>query len=289
MASVSNIRIEQLGSLFVWKSMAAIEANLPSKQELPHRHDYFVLMYVEKGKGTHHIDFQHYPLADHTVYFISPEQIHHLIASSPPSGEVMLFTHDFLQRYSIVPKVLFDLDLFFNCDDAPPLSIPGGQQEKLLSILRSVQTEYQAGQIHHLDIIGALLKQFLLICQRIKQSTQQTHLFRNSRKAEIVRSFKKDIETHFKSLHKVQEYADKQHLSSAYLNEVIKSESGISAKDMIQNRILREAKRLALYSDMSMKEIAWEIGFDDNAHFSKAFKKHQGETFSSFREQHLSL
>ena len=150
------------------------------------------------------------------------------------------------------------------------------------------QTEYQAGQMHHLDIIGAILKQFLLMCQRIKQATHQAHLFRNNRKSEIVRTFKKDIETHFKQMHKVHDYAEKQHLSSTYLNEVVKSESGISAKDMIQNRILREAKRLALYSDMSMKEIAWEIGFEDNAHFSKVFKKQQGETFSAFRERQLS-
>jgi AraC-like DNA-binding protein len=82
----------------------------------------------------------------------------------------------------------------------------------------------------------------------------------------------------------VADYARAQHLSSNYLNEVIKSETGSSAKDWIQQRLLLEAKRLAQYSDLPAKEIAFSLGYEDVAHFSKFFKNLEGHSFSEFKQ-----
>ena len=96
----NGIRREQLAAPFVYKSMAVVEQQHPSQQEQPHRHDYFSIIFVRSAKGIHHIDFKEYPLQEDTCYFLSPEQIHHMVLEGPPDGHVLLFTPDFLQQYS---------------------------------------------------------------------------------------------------------------------------------------------------------------------------------------------
>lgn len=283
-----SIRTEKLGMLFRYRTMEEIEKAQPSARELPHRHDYFVIIYAEKASGWHQVDFKTDSLEDQTVYFISPEQIHHMELNGIPAGHVLNFTPDFLQQFSVSPQVLFDMNLFFNCDEALPVFIPASKRTLLLSIIEQIKNEQQTQSMQWLDTIGALLKILLIQLQRIKKERSETNELLDSRKSQIVRQFKKDLETYYKKKHKVKEYAELQHLSSVYLNEVIKGETGQSAKEYIQNRIVLEAKRLALYSEWSMKEIAWELGFEDNAHFSRLFKKCQGETFTQFRARSLA-
>lgn len=275
---------EVLSEPFVYKTMAEIEQENPSVDELPHRHDYFTIIYIEQAGGLHHIDFKTYALAPHTIHFVSPEQVHHMaLSSASPVGHVLLMSPDFLQQYSISPAGLLDRELFFNCDEVAPVQVPEEQLTVFSRLFQQIQAEYQQQSYQHLDMLGAYLTQFLVLCQRIKQHRNQHPTPRAYRKAEIVRQFKKDLESHYTKEHKVATYAGLQHLSSVYLNEVIKHETGSSAKEMIQNRIVLEAKRIALYTDASMKEIAWDLGFEDPAHFSKLFKKCQGMTFTEYR------
>lgn len=269
---------------FVLKRMEAIEAKQPSKQEVPHRHDFYSIIFVRKGEGVHHVDFKDYPLRENTFYLLSPEQVHHMDLETTPEGTVLLFTEAFLQRYSIALNYLAELDLFFNCDEAPPISVLSEDLSAINQVLQGIQQEYLV-PTRSLDIIGAYLK---ILFVHLKRTKQKQYLLKDpldSRRASIVRDFKKDLERHFKKSHKVQEYAQLQNLSSAYLNEVIKGETGYSVKDFIQKRLILEAKRLALYSDWNMKGIAFELGFEDPAHFSKSFKKQEGKTFTAFKNQ----
>lgn len=284
-SEIGPIRTEELKEPFTYKSMALVEQEKPSSTELPHRHNYFVVLFPTTAKGKHHIDFKTQNLESNTVYFVSPEQVHHVEVQGNPEGHVLLFTTDFLQQYSIAPQILFDMELFFNCDEAPPVKILEEHKEELKLLIHLIKAEYEKREWKWLDSIGALLKLFFIGCQRIKRETQSTNLKRDSRKAQIVRQFKNDLEAHYKSIHKVGDYANFQNLSSIYLNEVIKGETGVSAKEYIQNRIILEAKRLALFSDWPMKQVAWNLGFEDTAHFSRLFKKNQGINFSEFKQQ----
>jgi AraC-like DNA-binding protein len=175
------------------------------------------------------------------------------------------------------------MNLFFNCDEALPVFIPEKNRPEVLPLIEQIKKEQDNEGHQWLEVVGALLKILLIHFQRIKKERFETNELWDSRKSQIVRQFKKDLEGFYQKKHKVSEYADLQHLSSVYLNEVVKGETGQSVKEFIQNRIVLEAKRLALYSDWSMKEIAWELGFEDPAHFSRLFKKCQGETFTQFR------
>ena len=78
----------------------------------------------------------------------------------------------------------------------------------------------------------------------------------------IVKQFKNQVEDNFKKLHRVNEYAEKMHISSSHLNDVIKQHLGTTAKEYLLKRILLEAKKLAYFTDLSLKEITFDLGFD---------------------------
>ena len=284
--SETQIRQAHLPTPFAYRTMAEIEERRALTPDLPHRHDYFTIIVVEQAEGTHQIDFIEYPLRENMVYFVSPEQIHYVTITSPaPRGYVLLFRPDFLQQYSFSPLQLYDMDLFFNCDESLPLGLSADEMKELLPFIKGISDEALSERTQKWEAVGAWLKLFLLQCKRFKSIRHLSTKPWEKRQAEIVKQFKNDVEQFFRKLHKVNDYADRQHLTANHLNDVIKSETGTSAKEFIQNRLVLEAKRLALYSELNAKEIAYQLGYDDVAHFSKFFKKSEGVAFSEFRER----
>jgi AraC-like DNA-binding protein len=93
------------------------------------------------------------------------------------------------------------------------------------------------------------------------------------------------VDSKFRDLKLVTQYASRLRISPNYLNEAVKSILGYPASHYIRNRIILEAKRKAIYSNESMKEIAYSLGFDNTAHFSKYFKNSSGMCFSTFKKE----
>lgn len=87
----------------------------------------------------------------------------------------------------------------------------------------------------------------------------------------------------------VSDYARELAVTPNYLNEIIRKKTGIAASDHIKNRIILEAKREAVHGGGSMKEIAYRLGFDDLAHFSKYFKNATGRSFTEFRKRNCTI
>ena len=135
-----------------------------------------------------------------------------------------------------------------------------------------------------LEAIGAYLKLFLIECNG------QCSLFPGSNTQTIevgktiVKNFKTIVEKNYTSTHQVKHYAESLNVTPNYLNEVIKSSINVSAKDFIQNRLILEAKRMALFTDKSGKEIGFDLGFEDPSHFSKFFKANTGQSLQDFKE-----
>ncbi|MEO1436132.1 MAG: helix-turn-helix transcriptional regulator [Bacteroidota bacterium] len=279
----SKIRKVNLDQPFASKGMGLIELDHATIDQLPHRHDYFVIILATKANGTHQIDFIDYPLEDGSLHLLTPDQVHHMIPEGMPEGFVLTFTSDFLYQYCMAPEAFLGMDLFFNCNEVPPLKLSEEHLHQISDVIRLIRQEMDHQQQQDLEVIGALLKVFLLMAKRFQTEADHVPNRHHSRQNEIVFHFRKDLEQHFRTIHKVNQFAERQHLTSNYLNEVVKKQTGHSAKDMIQQRIILEAKRLAVYSSMSMKEIAWHLGFEDIAHFSKFFKRMQGINFKDFR------
>lgn len=270
---------------FLCKTMQQIEEDENDQLQLPHRHDYYTIIWIEKANGTHHIDFKSYLVRSQTIYFIGPEQVHLLQLNRKPKGRVFLFTVDFLETNGIPLHFISGLGLFFACDEFTPIRLKPSQVAEMQTYAEHIFLEFAGDHYLKQETIATWLKLFLIACKRMKaERTDKNALPPNSR-SKTVREFKSLLEKKFAQHHKVSYYASELHLTANYLNEVIREETGQSAKDLIQNRIILEAKRLATYSANSLKETAYQLGFDDPSHFSKFFRNCTHTGYSTFSRQ----
>lgn len=271
-------------SQFVFKSMAEIDMAMMGLEDHPHRHNYYTIIWPFTATGKHIIDFREYPLKENNIFFVSPWQVHQVRTDPDPTGYVILFTNEFLERNSIRNDFIANLKLFRNTDETPPLPVDGTMASRLRTFADRMRSAFNSRDDMYLETIGAYLKLFLIECNGNctlvpDTNTQSAEVSRN-----LVRSFKDLVEKNLSKWHQVQSYAEALNVTPNYINEVIRSSVNIPAKEFIQNRIILEAKRMVVYTEKSSKEIGFDLGFDDPAHFSKFFKTNTGQTLADFRE-----
>ena len=131
--------------------------------------------------------------------------------------------------------------------------------------------------------LGSLLQLFLIYCNNSSQ-LDATQIDEDNSGICILRDFKQLVEENFNKWHKVKEYASEIHISPKHLSQTVKNITGKVAKDHIQDRIVLEAKRLMLHTDLTIKEVAYSTGFEEPLHFSGFFRKQVGVSPSQFRK-----
>jgi len=268
---------------FALKRMEDIYRNAQGAPDSPHRHEFYTIIFIEQGEGVHFVDFAEYKIENHTIYFIQPGQMHQLVLTTEPVGWVISFTEEFLMANSIPEKLVNDIYLFNDYGQSPPLQV----DDEILPVYQNLigQMNLFAGSLesYTLEAIGSLLKIFLIqsnnLCGLRKSNNPQLIETGNR----ILRTFKQALNKNYKSAHMVSDYANEMAVTSDYLNKTLKNLTGISAKDHIQSKLITEAKRSLLFSDISTKELAFELGFEEPAHFNNFFKKITGQTPSEFR------
>ncbi|MEQ8908586.1 MAG: helix-turn-helix transcriptional regulator [Vicingaceae bacterium] len=266
-------------------SMESIHTKNQGKVDDPHRHEFYTMLLVKQARGIHKIDFKTYPLNGMEIFFISPGQVHQLIEETASEGYSIVFSIDFLLQNHIPINFINDLNLFRECGETPPLSLSNQQLQKLLARAEEMLTLYHSDEPMKLDSIGALLKLMLISCRQICDLNKMTS-HTEVRKSNILKEFKALVETHYTEWHKSKQYASAINLSSDHLNRVVKELTGKTTKEHIQNRIIIAAKRLLFFSDLSFKEIAFELGFEEAGNFSAFFKNCTGQSPTEFVENH---
>ena len=249
----------------------------------PHRHSFYTLLWVKEGQGVHHVDFKDHPIRDNTVHFIQPGQVHQFVPDGKPKGVAFLFTDDFLSLYSLSREFFTTLYLFEDCDEQAPITLQAEDRHPFEELSYTMFKELESSDTYSYEVIGANLKLLLILCHRarVRDASASSQAMGNA----LVKNFKLAVEGKFRACHKVSDYSGTLYVTANHLNQVIRSALGITAKEYIQNRIVLEAKREAYFTTLSSKEIAFHLGFEDPAHFSKFFKKCVGESFSSFRNR----
>jgi len=135
--------------------------------------------------------------------------------------------------------------------------------------------------LYRSQLLRRYLKIFLIYLSRHNARKEEMEI--NTRSSQLVQKFMVMLEREFKTVKSVNEYASQLAVTPNHLNVIVKKHTRQPAGYHIRQRIVLEAKRLALYSDVCMKEIAYLLGFSDTAHFSKFFKKSTGINFSEFK------
>ncbi|MEL6866847.1 MAG: helix-turn-helix transcriptional regulator [Bacteroidota bacterium] len=249
-----------------------------------HRHDYYTVLLVEEGRGQHIIDYRSYAFAPGQVYFVSPGQVHQVLFEAQPKGWVITFSKDFLIKNNITTHFIANFNLFRQFGEAPPLILDEVSQERLLRIIEEMNACLLPQLHYQKEALGALLQLFLIYCSNsCLLDTKQ--LDESNAGICILRDFKQLVDHKYREWHKVTNYATEIHITAKHLSQTVKTLTGKTAKVLIQDRIILEAKRLLLHSSLTIKEIAFQLGFEEPLHFSAFFKKMTQTAPSQFRLQ----
>jgi len=262
-------------------TMEWIARNRWQQNSTPHKHDYFVIVWIIIGSGTHLIDLEKYNIRDNTIYCISPGQIHLLEAVPDSLGYVISFTPEFLSLSDENYALLYQSGLFHSYGGAPFMDVTTEMQEELETAVKMMEKEFSNYYLLRAEILRGYLKIFLIYLARhlAEEKREEQH----SGNIHLMKRFTELLENNFIHKKMVADYAAELVVTPNYLNEVIKKVSGMPASEHIRQRVILEAKRKAVYSQASMKEIAYSLGFEDGAHFSKYFKNATGMNFSDFK------
>lgn len=250
-------------------------------------YDYFRITWILSGRGSLFIDLAKYDFKDNRAICIKPNQVHKLNLSDSAEGYVISFTEQFLNITELEFDLTCQANLFQLFEKKSGIKISNEILSDLKEIVDKMVKEFNNLYLFKADVLKRYLKIFLIYLTR--QFDENFRSVIQSRNMEIVQNFMRLIERDFKRKKMVNDYADELCVTPNYLNEVIKKVTGYSAGYQIRQRVVLEAKQIALYSGASMKEIAYELGFLDPSHFSKFFKSVTGKNFSDFKKERVTL
>jgi AraC-like DNA-binding protein len=246
--------------------------------DVPHRHNYFEIVWVQEGSGSCLIDLERLEITSDQVYCLTPGQLHQFRANKDLRGYVLTFTPDFLlmteDNVSLISRQKYVCSRTIKINEV--------MKVEMEDLLQKMIKEYDNFFLLRSEILKGLLKIFLIYLTR--QYEPAAAEVDPPRRIELVNRFFSIVETKYMQHKMVAEYAEELSVSPNHLNEIVKKVSGFPASHHIRQRILLEAKRLAAYSGASMKEIAYSLGFEDIAHFSKFFKNLSGLNFTSYKK-----
>jgi AraC family transcriptional activator of pobA len=265
-------------------SCKIIRLNVPSDYSTneAHRHSYYELLFFTSGAGKHMIDFDIHEIKPQSLHFVAAGQVHAMSRSNDTKGYVIAFSKEFLFLNATDISVLNEFPAF-NKTAHPILSLNDELFAETEDLVKSMEREYNSANPYKDKMLGAFICILLLKCRGAMHITGSEKNDAASEK--VLQRFNDLLEDKFIELHKVNEYADLMNVSPNHLSETIKKITGKTAGDMIQNRLILEAKRLLLHSAITAKEIAYHLNFNDPSYFSRFFKTNTGLAPEEFRKQ----
>lgn len=244
----------------------------------PHSHKHYEIFFFEKGEASHFIDFVEYPISDNSLFLISYNQLHYITAS--PNTVNLGFVISFDKTYfDFLDSDLQSLFCSFSINSVYDLK---HNQELFVMLFNQIKSELKDNQGKSHSLVLHYLKIILIHISRLKNDILKHEILKNQNPLLI--RFLEAVEQSFKEKRTVAEYAQLLNITSTQLNRISQKHCNTSALSVIHNRINLEAKRKLFYSDIQIKEICFDLGFEDAAHFNNFFKKINQQTPNEFRK-----
>ncbi len=256
----------------------------PYDASSPHRHNYYEILLFLKSGGTHEIDFNVYPIQKNSLHCISPEQVHLLKREPHVNGYVLSFTKEIFLEESTGITFIDRFPFFDNPYAIPVVQMNDVEQQKIIfDIVTKIQSEYLSENQDKDEALYSYLS-ILLIAVRRMYASENIHGTLVSQRTELTHKFKKLVDKDFRQNKSVSDYAKLLNISAGHLSDTVQKDTGKTASEIIHERIILEAKRLLYHSPKSVKEIAFELNYDNPSYFNRFFKTHAEMTPEQFRK-----
>ncbi|MDE6247907.1 MAG: AraC family transcriptional regulator [Muribaculaceae bacterium] len=236
-----------------------------------HRDDYYILGIIDSGEIDIIIDFQNYTVAQQSLILLSPGQVHHFISETDLEAHALAFSPTLLDD-----KIACQLEqsCIFH---SPVYKAEECSDVSLMMELLYRQNNLSAGRYLAKAVISILSEKIISQCSKVNQES--------SRRIDLMLKFRKLLRENITVERRPGYYAAKLNISPIYLNEIVNDISGLSTSQYIKNEIILLAKRELFHTSHSVKEIAYRLGFNDNAYFTRLFTETAGVTPNKFRDK----
>lgn len=241
----------------------------------PHVHSFFLILLFERANGLYNIDFNDHKIEDRQIHILFPNQVHSWELGSDTMGYQLLVDKEHFEKFS--STFLYS---FAQYQRSPVIKLSDLTFELLSKEFKAIREELQsedslAAIVHFrtaviISILSKEIRRILSDEQMVSYNSRILHL-------------QALIEEHFRSQKSLAFYADNLHISISYLTKLCGKYLHASPAQLILQRTVLEAKRLLKSTDLSVKEIAFDLGFADAPHFSNFFKQHTSMTPKQFR------
>lgn len=250
------------------------------------RLNYYSLIFINNGSGKIKADFSEYTFSGRSLIAFSPYQPFMMERVEPIEGIVINFHPDFFCIHKHQEEIACNGVLFNNIYDSPAVAVDEGAAETFGMLMEQMKKEMQIPALAQYEVLVAYLKIMLITASRLK-TVAQTEIQSNEIKYTepfVLQNLKNFIETHYKTKHAPSDYAELLNITPKALAKITKAHFNKTLTDLISERIIIEAKRELYLTNKAIKEIAYELGYNDEYHFSRFFKQNVDVSPKIYRE-----
>jgi len=254
------------------------------------RSDTFSASLLIEGEAEYKIGMKEYDMKSGSFYFMSPQHLRYYKKTKPWNGFVFLFSTEFINQFS--KTNIYREYPFFQMDANVQLKLKTKQIAELTNLLSKLIAIYESNEKDKLKLIYHYLSILLITSKKwyFEQNGQKSKLKDSDL---LSKSFYDLLESHFfdiatqkaEHLFSVSDFANKLNISTNYLSDTIKKETGQTATQIIKERTILEAKSLLKSTELSVSEIAYFLKFQDTSYFSKYFKSATNLSPTQFRDK----
>tara|TARA_R110002073_G_scaffold57778_4_gene146689 strand:+ start:97248 stop:98096 length:849 start_codon:yes stop_codon:yes gene_type:complete len=251
----------------------------------PEQVDAYSMYWIKEGKGSYTIDFESYNFESNVLFFLSPGQVFSVDSEKIKEAYKITFVRDFYCIQTHDKEVSCNGVLFNNIYEAPFVKPCAADTVKLDFIVQSLIEEFQHEETAQYDMLQAYLKQFIVLAVRIKKEDYQ---LKDDTETKLFKDFSTLVDINFKKEHTVSYYAERLGLSPKSISKHFQKIGAVTPSDYLKNRLVLEAKRQLIYSNSSVKQIAYDLGFNDPAYFTRFFTKIAAVSPLQFKKDYKS-
>lgn len=249
-----------------------------------HRADFYHIIWFQQGCPTHLVDFNPIKIKPNTLLFLNKDTVQRFDNNTKFDGKAILFTDSFFCKTEADTKFLRNSILFNDLFAVSQIQIDNHTKlfaelfQQMTNEMLNVKDNLQA------DILKNLLHNFLLHSEREKRKQNFIEIKKDAN-LDYIMLFKDLLEKNYIAQKQVNYYAKEMIISEKRLNQATSKLFGKTPKEVIDDRIMLEAKRILAHTTESVKEICYYLGFEEPTNFIKYFKKHSNITPTEFREK----